>query len=144
MNPNSVEIVRVYTREVNGTIPDNTPHIPVGGGSFKVVVEAEAGSVTGNGGAPYRIHIEAFDYTTGNNAGPAIFTRDADGNFGLPPWNTLNHQEVFTINVPAAVAVNMQDHILKYLAYLVTPRLPQNPEIVSFAESPLFMLTGEG
>jgi hypothetical protein len=42
MNPNGVELIRVYTREAGGHVADYTPHIPAGGGQFEVVVEAEA------------------------------------------------------------------------------------------------------
>lgn len=141
MNPNGVEIVRVYTRETGGTVADITPGVPSQGGSFQVVVEAEAGAVIAGSGAPYKIAIEAFDYSTGEKAQPALkFSQSVAGAFGSG-WP--NHQEVFTITLNANEAPGVQDHILRYVAYLVTPPPRQRPQIVSFAESPLFMITGE-
>lgn len=142
MNPNDVEIVRVYTREYGGTIADFTPHISVtGGGSFEVVVEAEAGSVQQGIGAPYQIAIEACDLTTCSNP-PAPFDQSHTGSFnpGAFPAGWPAHAEVFTITLTAAQAALVRDHIFRYVAYLRTPTTGK-PLIVSFAESPLFVVS---
>ena len=62
---NDAEITRVYTRSTGGTVADPTPDI--GGGSFQVVVESEAGSTLASSGASYQLSIQAFDLTAGNN-----------------------------------------------------------------------------
>ncbi len=143
MNPNGVEIVRVYTREFGGTIADTTPHVTAPTFHFQVVVEAEAGSVKQGDGSPYRFAIEAFDLTTGNKP-PGAFSKVANGYFtgGPPPAGWPAHSEVFTITLTAAEATAVEDHILRYVASLVTPPPGPGvtPQIVSFAESPLFIV----
>lgn len=154
MNPNGVEIVRVYTRETGGAIADVTPHVSsTTGGSFDVVVEVEAGSVKSVDGSPYRIIIEAFDLTTGEKPLKEVVPPNlgAFSKQSLPGTSFFNwvggaHTEIFPINLNAAEAAALQGHILRYVASLVTP--PPGgaliPQIVSFVESPLFMVVSAG
>ncbi len=149
MNPNDVEIVRVYTREHNGTVADITPHVNpnslnVNERTFDVVVEAEAGNTITLSGSPYEIRIQAFDFTTGTLA-PAPFQQSNGRNF-VPGANPLTdfpqHTEVFHVALNAPQANAVSDHIMKYFAYLVTPPLGGGlvPQIISIAESPLFIV----
>lgn len=142
MNPNDVEIVRVYTREASGLIGDMTPHLNAATGfTFDVVVEAESGTVVTGSGAPYAIRIDAFDLTTGNAPTQPIFSQTHNGNFIVGPWPS--HREIFQVPLPlAADRTAVRDHIFRFVASLVTPPPVGGavPQIVSFAESPLFMI----
>lgn len=156
MNPNGVEIVRVYTRETGGTVADITPLVPSTGGSFQVVVEAEAGKTEKGTAAPYEIRIEAFDFTSGLKPNPTVpglgnwtqtstmLTPPGVKAFNIVDWPTQDHQEIFTIQLAQADAKAVQGHLLKYYAYLMTPPPDKGtPQIVSIAESPLFIVTNE-
>src|SRR5947209_9787776 len=75
MNANNEKLVSVYTREVHGNNPSF--FLRVSGmadeesTSLEVVVEARAGWVLGNSGAPYLLSLVAFDITLGHNAEPS-------------------------------------------------------------------------
>ena len=68
MNPNDAAVVRVFTRQGSGGVPDYTPNITNGPHAFQVV-EAEAGTVLGNSSQPYQLRVEALDITAGDNPG---------------------------------------------------------------------------
>jgi hypothetical protein len=146
MNANDAQFVRVYTREVGGAIADNSLVVSGGAHNFDVIVEAEAGSVLGGGGAPYLLSLTAFDWTTGNNATPATaFTFSVPENFNTTT-GTINkwpsYEENFRVTLTAAQATALVGHVLQYTAVLISPPptsgSPAN--VVSIIQSPLFVL----
>jgi hypothetical protein len=136
--PNDAFLVRVTTRELNGTIEDLDP-LRGGGNQFDVIVEGEAGAVKGRDFSPYRITVTAFDFTAGNNlGGVGNFTQSQNqafdpNNFGnVGRWP--NYQQKFTVTINNLN--NVQGHLLKYYASLIS----RDRQIISFVESPLFIL----
>lgn len=142
MNPNTAELVRISIREAGSAISDLTPRIPPGGGTFDVVIEAEGGSTLIGTNAPYTLIVRALDFTDGTDPG-GNFNFTVNQNFSpanVPPWPAYGL--VHTVDVPAAVIAARRNHFFKYFAALLAPDATNPTNIVSFAESPLFMLTG--
>jgi hypothetical protein len=134
MNPNDAEVVRVFTRQGSGGVPDYTPNVTNGSHSFQVVVEAEAGTVLGNSSQPYQLRIEALDITAGDNPGTPFSKTVAQQLSSANGWPQKT--EAFTVTLTPAQIAARKDHILKYYAVLLSSN-----DIISFAESPLFILT---
>jgi hypothetical protein len=150
MNANSAILVSVYTREVHGNIPCFC--LRVSGtrdeesASLEVVVEARAGWVLGNSGAPYVLSLGAFDITLGHNAEPSTafmkavvetFT-NATGNSSQWP----EYKSVFPVTLTRTQADALVGHVLQYTVTLMSPPpgsgSPTN--IVSFIRSEPFIL----
>ncbi len=140
MNPLDAQIERVYTRRTGVDVPDTTPNLTPGAPSplahtFELVVEATSGDILANTGAPYTLSIVAHDITVGTVADPSRFSQVTSGESFLttntPPWPA--YKRAFRINV---TGFGLSGHIFKYYATLVSA----NQNVVSFAESPLFML----
>ena|SRR6266571_1159457 len=139
-NPNDADLVRIYTREAGGTIAATTPHVSIGGHSFEVVVEAEAGSVLGGSSQPYTISLVAFDLTAGANPGAPFNVSTAGEHFDAVSGNISvwpSYEEKFTITLTAAQAAAVTNHILQYTVALASGG--SNP-VTSFAQSPLLIL----
>ncbi len=150
MNANDAKLVSVYTREVNGNIPSFSPKVSGAADgesvSLGVVVEAQAGYVLGNSGAPYLLTLVAFDITSGNNAYPsAAFNYSVIENFNnttglISQWPT--YKSVFTVTLNQAQADALVGHVLQYTVSLISPPpgsgSPAN--VVSFLRSEPFIL----
>ena len=133
MGPNDAELVRVWTREVGGTIGDETfPH----NAAFEVVVEAEAGLAIFNSGAQFQTGLvvrDLYDNTFITVGPPNSF----NGSLNSPAWATRAKQFVYT--VPAASLGNARlNHVCEVVAHLVIG--VATPD-VSFAVSPMFIIT---
>jgi hypothetical protein len=132
-NANNAKLVRIATRALGSHIVTTTP-LASGISAFEVVVEASAGSVLGASAQPYSLAISALDLTTGTNPHSAAnnFSQQRlerfDAAHGWP-----NKAATFTITLNALMAV--QGHLFRYYATLTSPN-----QIVSFVESPLFLL----
>ena len=150
MNAHNAKLVSVYTREVHGNIPGFC--LRVSGttdeesASLEVVVEARAGWVLGNSGAPYILSLVAFDITLGHNAEPSTafmkavvetFT-NATGNSSQWP----EYKSVFPVTLTRTQADALVGHVLQYTVTLISPPPgsggPAN--IVSFIRSEPFIL----
>jgi hypothetical protein len=150
MNANDAKLVSVYTREVNGNIPDCSPRVSGategGSASFEVVVEAQAGYVLGNSGAPYLLTLVAFDITSGNIVYPCTaFNYRVTENFNkvtgtVSQWP--EYRSVFTVTLTQVQAEALVTHVLQYTVVLISPPSgsgsPAN--VVSFLRSEPFML----
>ncbi|MFC4590477.1 hypothetical protein [Sphaerisporangium corydalis] len=119
MGPNEIDLVRVYTTEVQAAAPappaiiDETP-LRGGGTTFDVVVEAEAGAARVDG-APYQVTIFARDWTTGGNpAALGTFTQVDAGALNAPGWGKYRH--AFTVTIANFAAVD--GHVMEYVAVL--------------------------
>ena len=158
---NDATIVRVYTREYNGTIEDLTPSVSTGGHQFEVVVEAEAGKVRAGNSSRYTITLTAFDITAGNSAAnisaafnPATPTAPLKQTFettksDLPPAGGLSagvtdnvtawpaYEQKFIITLTANEAANAVGHIFRYTATL---QAGGSDPIISITQSELFVL----
>jgi hypothetical protein len=132
-NANNAKLVRIATRALGRHIPNKTP-LANGANRFEVVVEARAGDVLGSSGQPYGLRISALDLTTGTNLHCAAnnFSQQRmerfDDAHGWP-----DKVATFTITLNHLLAV--QGHLFRYYAILTSPN-----QIVSFVESPLFLL----
>jgi hypothetical protein len=150
MNANNVKLVSVYTREVHGNIPGYC--LRVSGttdeesASLEVVVEARAGWVLGNSGAPYVLSLVAFDITLGHNAEPsAAFMKAVVENFTNATGNSSQwpeYKSVFPVTLTRTQADALVGHVLQYTVTLISPppasSSPAN--IVSFIRSEPFIL----
>jgi hypothetical protein len=155
---NNAEIVRVYTRELGGTIEDLSPTVSAGSHQFEVIVEAEAGSVRANNDSSYTITLTAFDITAGQSAAASISAtmnpatlnqrfRNTSANLpsaGDPTVSGANnitawpaYEQRFVITLTAAQAANAAGHVCQYTAKLQTPLGSSDP-IVSITQSKLF------
>ncbi len=150
MNANDAKLVSVYTREANGNIPSFC--LRVSGAideesvSLEVVVEARAGWVLSNSGAPYLLSLVAFDITLGQNAYPCTaFAKTVTENFNnttgsISQWP--EYKSVFPVALTQAQADALVGHVLQYTVTLISPPPgsggPAN--VVSFLRSEPFIL----
>jgi hypothetical protein len=134
MNAHSARLVRVTTRAFGGAVPSETPLGTGGANRFSVVVEGLAGRLLSTSGQPYSLEILALDLTAGCNphSGRNNFTQKRLEEFdGVDGWPGKTATFTVTLNDLAAV----QDHLFRYYAILVSAN-----QVVSFVESPLFLL----
>jgi hypothetical protein len=133
-NAHGARLVRVTTRALGGAVPSE---LPLGAGDrnqFSVVVEGVAGRLLSTTGQPYSLEITALDVTAGANphSDHNDFTQRRLEQFdGVDGWP--NKLATFTVTLNDLVAV--QDHLFRYHAILVSTN-----QVVSFVESPLFLL----
>jgi hypothetical protein len=136
MGPNDVELVRVWTREPSDTIQDVTISTA---GNGVVIVEAEAGTTMFTGGGAYKVDIVVRNLskmsTIGANPNPPGSNA---GTFGDPNWPAQDHQ--FRFDIPQVNILPLINDVCQVVAYL-TVGAPGPNQDVSFAESPLFILT---
>jgi hypothetical protein len=132
-NANNAKLVRIATRALGSHIATTTP-LATGYNSFEVVVEARAGSVLGASAQPYSLAISALDITTGTNPHSEAnnFSQQRLERFSAS-YGWPNKAATFTVTLNALMAV--QGHLFRYYATLTSPN-----QIVSFVESPLFLL----
>jgi hypothetical protein len=132
-NAQSARLVRVTTRAFGGAVPSEVP-LAAGGNRFDVVVEGLAGRLLSTTGQPYSLEIVALDVSAGGNPHSERnnFTQKRMEQFdGIDGWPNKLAVFTVTLNDPAAV----QDHLLRYYAVLLSTN-----QIISFVESPLFLL----
>jgi len=132
-NANTAKLVRVTTRASGGSIFSDTPLSAVSY-KFDVVVEGKSGQVLGGSGQPYGLRISALDLITGTNPHSAAnnFSQERIERFDMAHgWP--DKQATFTVRLNDVMAV--QGHLFRYYAILSSAN-----EIVSFVESPIFLL----
>jgi hypothetical protein len=133
-NANNAKLLRITTRALGGVVPNEIPLASGKGNQFSVVVEGTAGRVLGASGQPYMLEIVALDITAGANPHSEAnrFTQRRlerfDAAHGWPDKVSL-----FTITLNNRAAV--EGHLLRYYATLISAN-----QIISFVESPLFLL----
>jgi hypothetical protein len=133
-NALNAKLVRVTTRALGGSVPNEIPLTSTRSNQFSVVVEGTAGRILGASGQPYMLEILAFDITAGANPHSEAnrFTQRRlerfDATHGWPEKVSF-----FTITLYDLVAV--EAHLLRYYATLISAN-----QIISFVESPLFLL----
>ena len=150
MNANNAKLVSVYTREVYGNIPGFC--LRVSGTtdeestSLEVVVEARAGWVLGNSGAPYVLSLVAFDITLGHNAEPyTAFMKAVVENFTNATGNSSQwpeYRSVFPVILTRTQADALVGHVLQYTATLISPPpgSGDSTNVVTFLRSEPFIL----
>jgi hypothetical protein len=132
-NALTARLVRVTTRALGGSVPSETP-LAADCNQFNVVVEGVAGRLLSTSGQPYSLAIVALDVTAGANPHSQRnnFTQKRQEQFdGVDGWP--NKVATFTVTLDDLAAV--QDHLFRYHAVLLSAN-----DIVSFVESPLFLL----
>jgi hypothetical protein len=132
-NANNARLVRIAVRSWGSSIDSATPLMD-GDGRFQVVVEGKAGTVLGASSQPYSLEISAFDITAAINPHSAVndFTQRRTEQFNATHgWP--HKVAIFTVTVNDLQSV--QGHLLRYYAILLSAN-----QIVSFVESPLFLL----
>jgi hypothetical protein len=133
-NANNAKLIRITTRAVGGKVPNELPLTAQKGNQFSVVVEGTAGRVLGASCQPYLLEIVALDVTAGANPHSEAnhFTQRRlerfDAAHGWP-----DKLSIFTITLNDLTAV--EGHLLRYYATLTSTN-----QIISFVESPLFLL----
>jgi hypothetical protein len=132
-NSNTAKLVRITTRILGGDLQSDFP-LSTGRNQFDVRVEGRSGRVLGASGQPYGLRISAIDLTTGANP------HSAENNFSQQRMERFDAAHgwpekvsTFTITLDDPLAV--QGHLLRYYAILTSAN-----QIVSFVESPLFLL----
>ncbi|RMD93736.1 MAG: hypothetical protein D6814_15220 [Calditrichaeota bacterium] len=131
MGPNDAELVRVYTRNPGGAIADVT--FPFNQ-NIEIVVEAEAGSAIFGSGAGFEVGVVVRDLTD-NTIIPT--TGAIADSLSAGAWSTQSTQFTFTIS-SADLGAAKENHIVEVIAFL---RVRVADPDVSFARSPLFMIT---
>jgi hypothetical protein len=133
-NSQDARLVRITTRALGGSVSSQIPLTAGKDNRFEVVVEGIAGILLSTSEQPYSLDIAAFDISAGTNPD------SEDNNF------TQRRSEAFTaVNgwphkvATFTIALNdidaVQGHLLRYYAILTSAN-----QIVSFVESPLFLL----
>jgi len=133
-NAYNAKLVRITTRVFGGSVPNQMPMITAERNQFDVVVEGTAGYLLSKSGQPYCLEIVALDVSAGANphSGSNNFTQQRFEEFdGVDGWPSKVATFTITLNDIAAV----QGHLLRYHAILTSAN-----QIVSFVESPLFLL----
>jgi len=131
MQPNDVELVRVYTREPGQVISDITIET---GKDFEVVLEAEAGSAIHGTGGGYTFAITIRDLTRCE----CIYSDQLQGLFGDTNWPQLRTQVVFTV-IASFPGIPLEDHIMQVEAVLLTGGVGAVAPDASFCTSPKFV-----
>jgi hypothetical protein len=133
-NAQDAKLVRITTRALGGSVSNQ---IPLTGGEdnrFEVVVEGIAGILLSTSSQPYSLDVVAFDISAGTNPHSENnnFTQRRSEAFdAVNGWPSKVATFTVTLNDIAAV----QGHLLRYYAILTSAN-----QIVSFVESPLFLL----
>jgi hypothetical protein len=132
-NANNAKLVRITTRAFGGGIFSDTP-LSALTNRFDVVVEGTSGHVLGASGQPYGLRISALDLTTGTNPNSAAnnFSQQRIEQFD-PVHGWPDKVATFTVTLNDLMAV--QGHLFRYYAILTSAN-----QIISFVESPLFLL----
>lgn len=134
VNANNAKLIRITTRALGGRVPNDLPLTSRRGNQFSVVVEGTAGRVLAGSSQPYMLEILALDITAGANPHSEAnnFTQRRlerfDAAHGWP-------EKVISFTVTLNDLRAVQGHLLRYYATLTSAN-----EIVSFVESPLFLL----
>ncbi len=130
MQPNDVEVVRIYPREAGSTTQDIALET---GSDFELAVDGEAGTTLYGTGGSFTLKVMIRDFTQNSNV---IHTDSRSGNFGNG-WANL--KETFVFNVPAAVIAGRDNNILEAHAILSAGGVgAANPPDISFVRSQLF------
>lgn len=128
MNPNDVEMVRVYSREVSGTVVDET--FPAGT-DVECAVDCEAGATIFGLSPPFEVTIHVRDLMENHEIDHSA---TISGNLSNADWPTPARTHTFTI--PAGPL--QEGHIFNVLAVLTVGGADP---IVSFSESNMFVVT---
>jgi hypothetical protein len=134
MGPNKADIIRVYTREGNGTVADNTLDPNFDG---KIVVDLEAGFAIFGTGAKWQLGVVVKDLEDGTIPFTLTPTTAVSGNLDSPPWSS--HSETFEYTIPAADLSTHKGHLCQIYAYLLVGTNAQNYD-ASFVESYPFLV----
>ncbi len=133
-NANNAKLMRITTRALGGRVPSELPLTSRRGNQFIVVVEGAAGRVLAASGQPYMLEIVALDITAGANPHNEAnnFTQRRlerfDAAHGWP-------KKVISFTVTLNDLPAVEGHLLRYYATLTSAN-----QIISFVESPLFLL----
>ena len=134
MGPNDADIIRVYTREGNGTVADNTLDPNMDG---KVVVDLEAGSAIFGNGAKWQLGIVVKDLEDGTIPFTLTPTTAVSGNLNSAPWTSQS--ETFVYTIPAANLGTHKGHLCQVYAYLLIGTSAANYD-ASFVQSDPFLV----
>lgn len=129
--PNDVEITRVYTREVGGSIAD--VQFPFND-DYEVVIEAEAGSAIAGSGLPFQIGVTVRNLTDSTVTPHNVIQ---NGTITNATWPGGVHQAIFGPFTPIPGAAQIGVHTYEAIGFL-TARAA-DPD-VSVAKSPLFLV----
>ncbi len=128
MHSNDIQLVRIYRREMEGKILEDT--FP-SSSQFEIFVEAKAGAAIYSSGGKYYLHIVVRDLTDFT----IVHVENIEGNLACELWNEPVLRHAFPI---AAQGPAKQCHIYEVLASLHVGI--RNPN-VSFVRSPMFIIT---
>lgn len=133
MGPNEAEMVRVFTREVGALVRSEAlPHDQ----SFEIVAEVATGATLLDGGPQYETGIVVRDLT-GNTTIPTRPAGYGPEYMGGPDWDSQTAEFVYSVSDEDLVP-SMANHCFEAIAFL---KVGAPYPVVSFAQSPLFMLT---
>jgi hypothetical protein len=140
MNANDARLTALITAPSGSMVGDSVPNAPASG-SFDFVVAAVAGSVLGNGGAPYTLTVSAIDLTAVSQPWPVQTLRqafDAASGWKLSGAGPdYEYTQTFSIAVPGnAPGGPLAGHTLQAVVSLIS----QNGQVVSIIESDPFVL----
>jgi hypothetical protein len=151
VGPTDVELVRVFSREVNGKIADES--FPANR-DFEIAIEAEAGTFVLNGGGQFIVGLVLRDISQNNNI-VGVVPKQQPTVPPTPPTPPINspatfspgnnngawpeQARVFEYTVPAASLAGRENHVCQAIASLSVGA--GGPRDTSFATSNLFMIT---
>ncbi|MEV2196235.1 hypothetical protein AB0I02_35440 [Streptomyces phaeochromogenes] len=131
MGPNDVELVRVFTRRLKGTIADVTLEAT---SEFEVVLEAECGTALFGTGGKYKAEIVVRDITANSNI-PFTVSGPTNGSFGDATWPQEDQRFVYRVE-PAGLQ-GRGGHLCQVYAYLLVGTRDYD---ASIAVSPMFLI----
>jgi hypothetical protein len=143
VNANDARLTRVYTAVTGSVVEDNAPNVPDPGEAhdldFDLFVEAAAGAVIGNSGAPYTLTITCVNETK-QTVVPAPFTSVSAQTFSAANnWTSSGDDFVTTQRTTFPLPKSPPNQVNDLYRFYVS-LVNQNFQVVSFAESELFIL----
>jgi hypothetical protein len=140
MNANDAKLTALTTAPSGSTVEDSAPNAPASG-SFDLVLEAVAGCVLGNGGAPYTLTVSTIDLTSVSRPWPVQTLHQAFDEGSGWKLSGAGPDYEYTQTFPIAVPGNgpggqLAGHTLQAVVSLIS----QNGRVVSIIESDLFVL----
>jgi hypothetical protein len=140
MNANDAKLAELTTAPSGSMVEDSAPNAPASG-SFDLLLEAVAGSVLGNSGAPYTLTVSAIDLTAVSQPWPVQTLHQAFDAASGWKLSGVGPDYEYTQTFPIAVPGNgpggqLAGHTLQAVVSLIS----QNGQVVSIIQSDPFVL----
>jgi len=133
---NDAELTELYTSETGVDVENNEPNAGGIRATYDLHLQAVAGNTIGDGAGDYTLRIDCIDETLAQPADPQMSVAPVTQTFEDPPWVAANDNFVTDQTFPITVPANVEGHVFRYVASMVSA----GEDVVSFLESNQFIL----